>query len=138
MLQYTNNWLSKYFNTYSSMLAPMGSTRTESCAWNFILLLLALACSSAVVFFNSSKVSASSDAKQNKTKWVNSEGVSLGVLKLIGIELLQQQNHKSLWRELRILFLHFSSFIFWLQWWSLVCNANKLSFFVLLCSIIFV
>jgi hypothetical protein len=52
--------------------------------------------------------------------------------------LLQQQNHKSLWRELRILFLHFSSFIFWLQWWSLVCNANKLSFFVLLCSIIFV
>ena len=158
MLQYTNNWLSKYFNTYSSMLAPMGSTRTESCAWNFILLLLALACSSAVVFFNSSKVSASSDAKQNKTKWVNSEGVSLGVLKLIGIELLQQQNHKSLWRELLSLQRVFSSLckllvqylqrgffsctfqasFFWLQWWSLVCNANKLSFFVLPCSIIFV
>ena len=51
---------------YSSWLPPKVSTRTESCAWNFILRLFVLAFSSFVTFFSSSSLSASSESGREK------------------------------------------------------------------------
>ena len=57
---------------YSSMLFPRGSTKTESWAWNLWRLLFSFSDSSAVDFFNSSSVSASSESgkivKSNQIK----------------------------------------------------------------------
>ena len=65
----TNNWdletsrnkLEKS-NFHSSILLPIASTNTESWALKFFFFLFNFACSSAVVFFSTSRLSASSDS----------------------------------------------------------------------------